>query len=60
MYNSWQTPKFKEIKNEVENQLGKNIKAIWLDHGGEYLSHEFDNYTRECGILSQLIPPRTM
>ncbi|GKD82414.1 retrotransposon protein, putative, ty1-copia subclass [Tanacetum coccineum] len=30
---------FKVFQNEVENQLGKKIKAIRSDQGGEYLSH---------------------
>ena len=51
--------RFKEFKNEVENQLGKSIKAIRSDRGGEYLSQEFDNYLKECGIISQLTPPGT-
>ena len=51
--------RFKEFKNEVENQLGKSIKAIRSDRGGEYLSQEFDEHIKECGIVSQLIPPRT-
>ena len=51
--------KFKEFKNEVQNQLGKSIKAIRSDRGGEYLSQEFDYYLKECGIVSQLTPPGT-
>ncbi|GJW03469.1 retrotransposon protein, putative, ty1-copia subclass [Tanacetum coccineum] len=50
---------FKVFQNEVENQLSKKIKAIRLDHGGEYLSHEFVNYMKSCGIVSQLTPPYT-
>ena len=49
--------KFKEFKNEVQNQLGKNIKILRSDRGGEYLSQEFDNHLKECGIVSQLTPP---
>lgn len=30
--------KFKELKAEVEYQIGKLIKVLRLDHGGEYLS----------------------
>ena len=30
--------KFKLFKNEVQNQLGKNIKTLQSDRGGEYLS----------------------
>ncbi|KAK8923669.1 hypothetical protein KSP39_PZI019346 [Platanthera zijinensis] len=51
--------KFKEFKNEVENQLGKRVKALRSNRGGEYLSHEFRDYLKECGIVSQLTPPRT-
>jgi GAG-pre-integrase domain len=49
--------KFKEFKTKVENQLNKNIKALRLDRGGEYLSYEFTIYLKECGIVSQLTPP---
>ncbi|MFO3480454.1 DDE-type integrase/transposase/recombinase, partial [Legionella pneumophila serogroup 1] len=51
--------KFKEFKNEVENQLGRKIKMLRSDRGGEYLSLEFHDYLKECGIVSQLTPPRT-
>ena len=51
--------KFKEFQNEVENQLGKKIKALRSDRGGEYLSHEFDDHLKNRGILSQLTPPGT-
>ena len=44
--------KFKEFKNEVQNQLGKNIKTLQSDRSGEYLSLEFDDHLKECGILS--------
>ena len=51
--------KFKEFQKEVENQLGKKIKALRSDRGGEYLSHEFDDHLKENGILSELTPPGT-
>jgi transposase InsO family protein len=51
--------KFKEFHNEVENQHGKKIKALRSDHGGEYLSHEFSNHLKSCGIVPQLTPPGT-
>ena len=51
--------KFKEFKNEVQNQLGKSIKKLRSDRGGEYLSQEFLDYLKECGIVSQLTPPAT-
>ena len=55
-YKSEAFEKFKEFKNEVQNQLGKSIKSIRSDRGGEYLIHEFDHYLKECGIVSQLTP----
>ena len=51
--------KFKEFQNEVENQRAKKIKALRSDRGGEYLSHEFSNHLKSCGIVSQLTPPGT-
>ncbi|KAK8624779.1 hypothetical protein V6N13_089665 [Hibiscus sabdariffa] len=51
--------KFKEFKNEVQNQHGKSIKALRSDRGGEYLSQDFDKLLKECGIVSQLTPPST-
>ena len=51
--------KFKVFKNEVQNQLGKNIKILRSDRGGEYLSREFIDHVRDCGIISQLTPPST-
>ena len=46
--------KFKEFRAEVENQLGKRIKAIWSDCGGEYLLGDFKDYFTKNGIISQL------
>ncbi|KAK8988373.1 hypothetical protein V6N11_061131 [Hibiscus sabdariffa] len=51
--------KFKEFKNEVQNQHGKSIKKLRSDRGGEYLSQDFDELLKECGIVSQLTPPGT-
>ncbi|GJY42410.1 retrotransposon protein, putative, ty1-copia subclass [Tanacetum coccineum] len=50
---------FKVFKNEVENQLGKTIKVLRLDRGGEYISQEFKDYLKACGIVQQLTPPYT-
>ena len=49
--------KFKEFQNEVQNQLDKTIKFLRSDRGGEYLSHEFGNHLKQCGIVPQLTPP---
>ena len=43
--------KFKEFQNEVENQLGKTIKLLRSDHGGEYMSQEFDDHLKSQGIV---------
>nr|GEU97365.1 hypothetical protein [Tanacetum cinerariifolium] len=48
---------FKVFKNKVENQLGKTIKALRSDRGGEYISQEFKDYLKACGIVRQLTPP---
>ncbi|KAJ9541861.1 hypothetical protein OSB04_028367 [Centaurea solstitialis] len=48
--------RFREFQNEVQNQLGRKIKFLRSDRGGEYLSDEFDNHLMECGIVSQLTP----
>ncbi|GJS00466.1 retrovirus-related pol polyprotein from transposon TNT 1-94 [Tanacetum coccineum] len=50
---------FKVFKNEVENQLGKTIKALRSDRGGEYISQEFKDYLKACGIVQQFTPPYT-
>ena len=42
---------FKEYKNEVENQIGKSIKILCSDRGGEYLSTEFTQFLKDHGIL---------
>ena len=49
--------KFNVFKNKVQNQLGKNIKTLRSNRGGEYLSQEFTDHLRDCGIISQLTPP---
>jgi transposase InsO family protein len=42
---------FKLFKALAENQLGRNIKALHDDKGGEYMSKEFNNFCDESGIL---------
>ena len=51
--------KFKELRAEVENQLGKRIKAIRSNHSGEYLLRDIKDYLTENGIISQLTAPGT-
>ena len=58
---------FKSFKAEVENQLGKTIKAIRSDRGGEYYGRfdgsgeqrpgPFARFLEECGIVPQYTMP---
>ncbi|GJW37831.1 retrotransposon protein, putative, ty1-copia subclass [Tanacetum coccineum] len=50
---------FKVFKNEVKNQLGKTIKALRSDRGGKYISQEFKDYLKACGIVQHLTHPYT-
>ncbi|GJX51997.1 retrotransposon protein, putative, ty1-copia subclass [Tanacetum coccineum] len=45
--------------DEVENQLGKTIKSLRFDHGGEYMSQEFLDHLRDHGIIAHRTPPYT-
>nr|GEU36113.1 retrotransposon protein, putative, Ty1-copia subclass [Tanacetum cinerariifolium] len=49
---------FKRYQNKVENQLGRKLKLFQSDSGGEYISIEFFNHLKNCGIVSHLTPPR--
>ena len=51
--------KFKEFLAEVEKQLGKSLKTLRSDRGGEYVDNEFEDYLLEHGIVSQLTAPRS-
>ena len=50
---------FKVYKAEVENQLGKKIKIIRSDRGGEYFSNEFIVFCEDHGIIHECSAPRT-
>ncbi|GJT68410.1 retrotransposon protein, putative, ty1-copia subclass [Tanacetum coccineum] len=50
---------FKVFQKEVENQLGKTIKSLRFDRGGEYMSQEFLNHLRGHGIIAHGTPPYT-
>ena len=47
---------FKHYKNEVENQLSKNIEMIRRDRGEEYKA-PFDEFYLEHGIIHQATAP---
>jgi Reverse transcriptase (RNA-dependent DNA polymerase)/gag-polypeptide of LTR copia-type/Integrase core domain len=48
--------KFKEFKAEVENQLGRKIKRLRTDGGGEY-KKTFGKYLKENGIVHETTVP---
>ncbi|GJZ59131.1 retrotransposon protein, putative, ty1-copia subclass [Tanacetum coccineum] len=50
---------FKVFQKEVENQLGKTIKSLRSDRGGEYMSQEFLDHLRDHGIIAHRTPPYT-
>nr|GEY88393.1 hypothetical protein [Tanacetum cinerariifolium] len=50
---------FKVFKKEVENQLGKTIKSLRFDRGGEYMSQEFLDHLKDHGIIAHRTPPYT-
>nr|GEZ85271.1 hypothetical protein [Tanacetum cinerariifolium] len=45
--------------DEVENQLGKTIKSLCSDRGGEYMSQEFLYHLKDHGIIAHRTPPYT-
>lgn len=47
---------FKNYKNEVENQLGKKIKMIRSNRGGEYVA-PFEEFSFDFGIVHQTTAP---
>ena len=51
---SYTFEKFKEYRALVEKQLGKVIKTLRSDRGGEYLLGEFEDHLKEKSIVSQL------
>ena len=44
---------------KYKTNLVKILKSLRSDRGGEYLSQEFIDHLRDCGIISQLKPPGT-
>ena len=43
----------------MENHHDKKIKFLQFDRGDKYLSYEFGLQLKQCGIVSQLTPPKT-
>ncbi|GJR71470.1 retrotransposon protein, putative, ty1-copia subclass [Tanacetum coccineum] len=51
---------FKVFQKEVENQLGKTIKSLRSDRGGEYMSQEILDHLKDHGIIAHRTPPYTL
>ncbi|GJT17837.1 retrotransposon protein, putative, ty1-copia subclass [Tanacetum coccineum] len=47
---------FKVFQKKVENQLGKTIKSLHYDRGGEYLSQEFLDHLNDHEIIAHRTP----
>nr|GEX29945.1 hypothetical protein [Tanacetum cinerariifolium] len=47
------------FQKEVENQLGKTIKSLCSNHGGEYMIQEFLDHLKDHGIIVHRTPPYT-
>jgi hypothetical protein len=50
---------FKKWKALVENELGKRLKHLRSNNGGEYCSKDFDDYYSYHVICRENIVPRT-
>ena len=44
---------FKRFKATVEKEIGKKIKTLRSDGGGEYFSNEFSDFLQKSGIHRQ-------
>ena len=51
--------KFKWYLARVEKELGKKLKCLRLDKGGEFISHEFNEFYIEKRIKRQVSTPGT-
>ena len=48
---------FSEWKTEAEKSLGRSVKTLRTDNGGEFTSAEFEEYLRKEGIKHELTIP---
>ncbi|GKA56164.1 indole-3-acetic acid-amido synthetase GH3.17 [Tanacetum coccineum] len=45
--------KFKEFKKSTKAEIGKDVRCLRTDNGGEYTSDEFSNYLQETKVRHQ-------
>jgi transposase InsO family protein len=50
---------FKEFRTMVEKKIGKSIKILHSDQGGEYKSRDFIKYCKYHGIVQNFTVPHT-
>ena len=50
---------FKCWHKEVERQTGRKLRIFRSDNGGEFITHEWELYMKEHGIIHQRSMPRT-
>ena len=51
--------KFKWYLARVEKEIGKRLKCLRLERGGEFISNEFNYFCIERGIKRHVSAPRT-
>lgn len=51
--------KFKAFKALVEKEIGRSLKCLRFDWGGEFTSNEFVKFCDEHGIKRQMSTPKT-
>ena len=47
--------KFKWYLARVEKEIGKRLKCLRSNRGGEFISHKFNNFYIERGIKRQVL-----
>ena len=50
---------FKWYLARVEKEIGKSLKCLRSDRGGEFTSREFEEFCNDKGIKRQTSTPRT-
>jgi transposase InsO family protein len=53
------TDHFKSFVRMVERQVGKKIRILRSDNGGEYVNKQLKDFLRDCGIQQQTTIPKT-
>jgi transposase InsO family protein len=46
--------RFQEFRARIENQIGKKIKVLRSNNGGEYTSSDFKDFSKKEGIKREM------